>query len=257
MSRQAFYNHPRYYEIAFNVNRKAECDFLEGAFAEHSRRPVRRLLDIACGTGQHLIRMAERGYEVAGLDLSRENITYIRERAGAKGLTPELIAGNMIDFRVSKPFDAAICMQDSQGHLLTNEEIVSHFRAVARALRPGGLYIFDRMILDRWSGPTSRYRWTKRQGKVTVTTTFRTLLDVNQVRQICREEMTFEVTKDGKRHVIRQHHMTRVVFPQELRALIDLAGEFELAAWYPNFDLSRRLDQAKRPTMIVAVLRRR
>ena len=33
--------------------------------------PVRRVLDIACGTGPHLIRLAERGYRMSGLDLSR------------------------------------------------------------------------------------------------------------------------------------------------------------------------------------------
>ena len=52
----------------------------------------------------------------------------------------------MSRFALPEPVDAAICMQDSQGHLLTNEQILSHLGAVARAVRAGGLYIFDRFI---------------------------------------------------------------------------------------------------------------
>ena len=251
------YSAPRYYDIAFNVFRRRECDFLEGCFAKHAVGPVRRVLDIACGTGQHLIRLAERGYEMTGLDLSAESLAYVKDRAAAKGLQATLVRADMADFRLEPPFDAAICMQDSQGHLLTNEALLSHFKAVANAVRPGGLYIFDRMVPNNWAHPATRWSWTRRQGRVTVRTTFRTMLNIDEVNQICREEITLEVFKGGrKRRGIRHRYQTRVIFPQELRALIQLTGEFELAAWHPNFHLHRRLEDTKHPLMIVAVLRR-
>ena len=53
------------------MNRKGEVDFLVHCFKRFARRPVRRVLDIACGTGPHLVRLAERGYGMTGLDLSR------------------------------------------------------------------------------------------------------------------------------------------------------------------------------------------
>ena len=46
----------------------------------------------------------------------------------------------MTDFRLKQPVDAALCMQDSQGHLLTNEQLLAHLQCVARSLRRGGLY---------------------------------------------------------------------------------------------------------------------
>ena len=126
-----------YYEIAFDMNRKQEVDFLVHCFRTYARRPVKTVLDIACGTGPHLIRLAERGYRMSGLDLSPENIEFLRERAAAKGLDAELSSADMTRFRLPRPVDAAICMQDSQGHLLTNEALLAHLRCVARALRPG------------------------------------------------------------------------------------------------------------------------
>lgn len=252
----ASYTAPKYYEIAFNVFRKKECDFIEACFKKHAAGPVRRVLDIACGTGPHLLRLAKRGYEMTGLDLSRENLAYVRERAEKSGLKVELVQADMIDFELALPFDAAICLQDSQGHLLTNEMILSHFRSVARALRPGGLYVFDRMVPNNWAHPATQWSWTRRQGRTTVRTTFRTMLDIDEVSQVCREEISLEVFEGKSRNIIRQRYPTRVVFPQELRALIQLNGEFELLAWHPNFHLHRRLEDSKHPLMIIAVLRR-
>jgi cyclopropane fatty-acyl-phospholipid synthase-like methyltransferase len=250
------YSSPQYYDIAFNMFRKLECDFLERCFAKQAVGPVRRVLDIACGTGPHLIRLAKRGYEMTGLDLSAENLAYVKDRASQEGLTIELVQADMTDFQLEPHFDAAICLQDSQGHLLTNEQILSHLRAVTRAVRPGGLYIFDRMIPNNWAHPATRWSWTRRQGRTTVRTIFRTMLDIDEVSQVCREEITLEVREGKKQKIIRHCYPTRVVFPQELRALIQLNGQFELVAWHPNFHLHRRLENTKHPLMIVAVLRR-
>ena len=255
--RRGFYSTPEFYEIAFNQNRKAETDFLEECFRRYARRPVRRVLDVACGTGSHLFRLADRGYDVAGLDLSPENIDYVRRKASERSLSPELIQADMTRFRVRSPFDAVVCMQDSQGHLLTNEAIVDHLRAVARALRPGGVYIFDRMIPNSWANPASRWAWTKRRGGLTIRTTFTTLKKANLVSQVCREEILFEIQENGNRSLLRQRHLTRVVFPQEMRALVAQVPALEFVAWFSNFDVKKLLDHARRPIMMIPVLRKR
>lgn len=251
------YSAPRYYEVAFDLNRKGEVDFLEGCFKRYSRRPVRRVLDIACGTGPHLFRLARRGYRMSGLDLSRDNIAYVRARAAALGLDISPHVGDMTRFRLPAPLDAAICMQDSQGHLLTNEDILRHFRAVARALRPGGLYIFDRFIPSSWTNPARRWSWTRRRGRLTVRATFAALEAVNPVTQVFREDLTFEVIEHGRARRYRQRHLSRMVFPQELKALVALAGRWEFVQWFYGFKPHQVLDRAKHPLMMIVVLRRR
>ena len=54
-SRIREYSAPRYYEIAFELNRKGEVDFLVHCFKRYSPRRVRSVVDIACGTGPHLM----------------------------------------------------------------------------------------------------------------------------------------------------------------------------------------------------------
>ncbi|MGH7333565.1 MAG: class I SAM-dependent DNA methyltransferase [Candidatus Rokuibacteriota bacterium] len=250
------YTAPRLYEIAFDLNRRAEVDFLIHCFETYARAPVRRVLDIACGTGPHLMRLATRGYRMAGLDLSSRNIEFLRQRLAAKGHAGELMVGDMSDFRLSRPVDAAICMQDSQGHLLTNEALLNHFRAVAANLRPGGIYIFDRYLASSWTNPARSWSWSKRRGGLIVRACFSALHDLNPVTQVFRERMTLEAIENGTRRLYRQNHSSRMVFPQEMKTLVELAGGFEFVQWFFGFKPHQVLERSRHPLLMVVVLRR-
>jgi SAM-dependent methyltransferase len=251
------YSAPRLYEIAFDMNRKGEVDFLVHCFQRFARRPVRRVLDIACGTGPHLIRLADRGYAMTGLDLSPRNVEFVRQRMQDRGGAADMFVGDMTNFRLARPVDAAICMQDSQGHLLSNEALLAHLRCVAKALRPGGLYVFDRYMASSWTNPARSWSWSRRRGRLIVRATFSALNDVNPVSQVFRERMTLEAVENGTRRVYRQTHLSRMVFPQELRALIDLAGGFEFVQWFFGFKSHQVLERSRHPLLMVVVLRKR
>ena len=256
-SREREYTAPRLYEIAFDMNRKGEVDFLVHCFKRFAKRPVRRVLDIACGTGPHLVRLAERGYQAAGLDLSARNIAYLGERLADKGLTGDLVVGDMTDFRLKRPVDAAICMQDSQGHLLTNDQLLAHLRTVGRNLRRGGLYIFDRYMASSWTNPARSWSWSRRRGGLIVRASFSALNDVNPVSQVFKEHMTLEAVENGTHRVYRQTHLSRMVFPQELRGLVALAGGFEFVQWFFGFKPHQVLERSRHPLLMVVVLRKR
>jgi len=253
---RSHYTAPRLYEIAFDMNRKGEVDFLVHCFSRLARRRVRDVLDIACGTGPHLVRLAERDYRMSGLDLSPRNVAFLAERLRAKGLEADLRVGDMTRFRLPRPVDAAICMQDSQGHLLTNDALLAHLRCVARALRPGGLYVFDRYMASSWTDPARSWSWSRRRGRLIVRASFSALNDVDPVSQVFREHMTLEAIENGTRRVYRQSHLSRMVFPQELRALIALSGGFEFVQWFFGFKPHQVLERSKHPLLMVVVLRR-
>jgi SAM-dependent methyltransferase len=250
------YSAPRLYEIAFDMNRKGEVDFLVHCFRRYARGRVRRVVDIACGTGPHLTRLAERKYEMTGLDLSPKNIAFLGERLAARQARADLVVGDMTDFRLPAPVDAAICMQDSQGHLLTNEQLLAHLRCVARALRPGGIYVFDRYMASSWTNPARSWSWSRRRGSLIVRASFSALHDVDPVSQVFRERMILEAVENGTRRVYRQVHRSRMVFPQELRALVELAGGFEFVQWFFGFKPHQVLERSRHPLLMVVVLRK-
>jgi len=255
--RTAQYAAPLYYHVAFELNRKAETDFLVACFRKYARRgAVRRVLDIACGTGHHSLRLARRGYQMTGLDLSAPSIAFLGAEAGRLGLPVGTVVGDMTDFRLPRPVDAAICMQDSQGHLLETAALVAHLRAVRRNVRTGGVYVFDRLVPNGWT-PGGRWTWTRRRRGVTVRTSFQTLLDYDVARQVCHEVMRFDISEKGRHRVVVQRHPTRIVFPQELRTLVEVAGGWELCGWFSNFSLSQPLEKSAAAMVMITVLRAR
>ena len=69
--------------------------------------------------------------------------------------------------------------------------------------------------------------------------------------------MRFDIREKGRTRVVIQQHPTRIVFPQELRALVELAGGWELCGWFSNFSLRRPLEKSAAALVLIAVLRAR
>jgi len=103
----------------------------------------RKLLDVACGTGEHLRHLAEQ-FDVEGLDLEPAMIECCRRKL--PGTT--LHVGNMIDFSLPARFDAIVCLFSSIGYAASIDELNRTIQNLAAHLKPGGV-----MIIEPWFGP--------------------------------------------------------------------------------------------------------
>lgn len=64
------------------------------ADAGEIRSPV---LDSGCGTGEHALFLAERGYEVLGVDVAPTAIVRARDKAQTRGLSGEFLVHDVLD----------------------------------------------------------------------------------------------------------------------------------------------------------------
>src|SRR5215469_11537762 len=70
-----------FYDAIYSFkNYPAEAVQLHGLIQQHKRSVGNRLLDVACGTGQHVHALKVHGYQVAGLDLDQNLLAIARER---------------------------------------------------------------------------------------------------------------------------------------------------------------------------------
>lgn len=144
---QAYADH---YDLLYNdKDYEAECDLLEEVFKKHDHQ-VKTILDIGCGTGNHSIPLAKRGYQVTGVDLSENMLVHAREKANLSGAPVSLafMQGDARKVEVKKRFDAVLMMFAVLGYQLTNEDVLAALNTVRKHLNPGGLFIFD-----VWYGP--------------------------------------------------------------------------------------------------------
>ena len=141
----------------------AEIPFVE---RELCAMRASRVLDAACGTGMHAVALAQRGYEVAGSDLSVGMVERARVNAATAGVDVRFEAagfGELAQTFGSQPsaaFDAVLCLGNSLPHLLTATALSAALVDFAACLRPGGLLLIQNRNFDavmergeRWMDP--------------------------------------------------------------------------------------------------------
>ena len=98
------------------------------------------VLDLACGTGRHLIGLGKAGYNVIGLDISAKLLKIAKSRWHEA----QLVKGDM-RFLPFKPcvFSAAISMDQSFGYLSSEMDDLQSLKELNRTLCSGGVLIVD------------------------------------------------------------------------------------------------------------------
>jgi SAM-dependent methyltransferase len=108
-------------------------------------QPGARVLDLACGSGEHTLRLAERGLSVVGLDIAPSLIAHCRARAETRSPTPQPVRFEVADMRelaYRGEFDAVLMLSGSFGFFDddTNRDVLQR---VAWALKPKGRVLID------------------------------------------------------------------------------------------------------------------
>jgi SAM-dependent methyltransferase len=101
------------------------------------------LLDLCCGPGRHAAEFARMGMKVTGLDFSAEYLREAEARAKAKKVPLRLVRGDMRRIPFKGEFDAAVNLFTSFGYFPEFSDDIKTLRGVARALKPGGLFLID------------------------------------------------------------------------------------------------------------------
>jgi cyclopropane fatty-acyl-phospholipid synthase-like methyltransferase len=99
-----------------------------------------RVLDVGCGTGEHVLLAASLGLEATGIDIAAAAIARAREKARQRGLAARFLVGNVLELaKLGEQFDTVL--DSGLFHVLEDEDrpaFVDGLRAVVPA---GGRYL--------------------------------------------------------------------------------------------------------------------
>jgi SAM-dependent methyltransferase len=173
------------------------------------------VLDIACGTGEHVRLLAAEAFKVDGLDLEPGLL-----RIAAQKHSSRFFQADMSDFHFPHRYDAVLCLFSSIGYLVTLDRVTKALMCFREHLAPGGV-----IVVEPWFGPggldTTRVdRTVAEAGGVRVTRESR----VEVEGRLSRLYFDYEISDTAGTRCVREVHELGLFTPAEMLEQFHKAG---------------------------------
>jgi ubiquinone/menaquinone biosynthesis C-methylase UbiE len=235
------FDHPVYYEIAFsNRNIAREADVFQKFIKKFSKIPVNTVLEIGCGPAIHMPELMKRGYRYIGIDINENMIRAAQQKALESGSTADIYKKDMIDFSLGKKVDFAYILL---GSLICwdTKQLISHFKSVAKAIKPGGLYFLDWCVQFDMT-PTFFESWKINKNQIQINASYSRKF-IDPVGQRFQEIIELNINDKGNSFTLKEKNIRRAIYPQEFILLMEKIGIFDFIGWWNNWDINSPLNE--------------
>ncbi len=135
-----WFNSPYYHHLYFNRDEKEAAIFIDKLIDYLKPDAGSFMLDVACGKGRHSLQLANRGFDVTGIDLSEDSI------AEALKFEKDNLHFFQHDMRLPcwiNYFNYAFNFFTSFGYFNTQRENDDAIRTIAQSLKLRGTFVMD------------------------------------------------------------------------------------------------------------------
>ena len=134
-----------FYDLIYSAKKDYKAEAVQIAEILRRANPqCRTLLDVACGTGEHVLHLAALGFEADGLDVDPAFIAIARRKNPAR----KFFEADMAGFHLPQRYDAVLCLFSSIGYLETLPRVTQALRCFREHLAPGGA-----VVVEPWFTP--------------------------------------------------------------------------------------------------------
>ena len=229
---QPFRKYSSYYNLLYHdKDYLSEVEYVEAFLKRYSVSPPQTILDLGCGTGNHDVIFARKGYDVTGIDLSSQMISIAKSRIESettkwqsKGKL-DFQLGDVRDIVLNSEFDSVISLFHVASYQTSNEDLIAYFRTAAKHLSKNGVFVFD-----FWYGPAvltdkpSKRTKTFEDDELKIQRTASPLLYTNEnVVEVNFEIQVHDKSNDSVELLKEQHHL-RYLFLPEIQEFLKESG---------------------------------
>lgn len=201
-------------------------DYLHQILRRFNHKPT-TILDLCCGTGRVSVLLAQKGYQVTGVDISPEMIEVARRKPEARKGLVDFHVQDASKLHLGCKFDLVISLFDSLNYITDSSALQLAFLRVYDHLRPGGLFIFDMNTELALAG--GLFNQNNFGSSSRVLYDWRSTYDPNT--RICRIDMNFLYRKGGAETQTKIVHYQRAYDEREIVDMLSTAG-FKVLAVY-------------------------
>jgi SAM-dependent methyltransferase len=204
-----------------------------------------RILDIGCGPGRHSIALAQRGYQVVGIDPAAAMIAAAQERAAAAEVNVEFVRSAGEAYRAEVKFDSVLCLFTTLGQLNRESDWINAdgphplLTQIATNLTMGGFLVLEIPHKD-WV--IANIKATDLFGDETNYTAIQRSFDVNC--SVVTEKFSLVAPTETREYVLHYQLFT----PAEIATMLEQAG---FAVWQYFGDFQGVAFASESPNLIV------
>jgi len=146
MKDNVFRSYAKYYDQIY-LKRKdyqKEAEAVKDIIKQFEKLPSKTLLDIGCGTGEHLKHLS-LDFQCTGIDINRVMIKI------AKNKVPDakFKVADMMNFRLKEKFDVIICLFSSIGYVQNFDNLARTLENVYEHLSDDGLVMIEPWVFRK------------------------------------------------------------------------------------------------------------
>ena len=235
--------HAQYYDIFYqDKGYTEEAAFVDESMSRFGVSEGSRILELACGTGNHAFELEKLGYRLLATDYSEDLLREAERKAKSNKSAVEFRSADMRSFALDElPFDAVICLFDSIGYVQSNEAIGAVLQHVHQHLRPEGLFIFEfwhSLAMLNHYDPVRVRRWPVPGGELLRISTTQ-LDEAKNLAQVSYE--IYELRNDQSYERLQETQVNRFFSVEEMKQLVS-KNQFQALAWLNGYTWDENID---------------
>lgn len=226
-----------YDTLTKDVEYEKRADYIEKLISMHTDIKAELIADIGCGTGTICNILADRGYDMIGIDGSDSMLNVAKEKS-SEGIL--YLNQQMTDFELYGTVDVILSMLDCVNYLTEDGDVERFFSLAHNYLNPDGLLIFDINSICKFENILANNIFNYEDEKVFYS------WENDFDGEICEFYLNFFVEgDDGRYQRITEQHFERAYSVEFLSETLKDAG-FELAGIYGDMSLETPSDDEQR-----------
>lgn len=208
-----------YDELMMDFNYEDWFNYIKEILVKYDKDP-KKVLEMACGTGNLSYYLAKEGYRLTCFDLSSDMLSKAYEKL-RRFKNVQIMNHNMIEFKLNKKFDSIISICDSINYITEKEDLLKTFKNVYDHLEDDGIFIFD--INSYYKLKYIIGNNTFAEDREEIFYAWQNYYDENT--NICEFYLTFFFSEDGmKFERFDEEHIEKAYMTEEIVELLNEVG---------------------------------